>query len=130
VTQNAHLKWVQQNRSISARTERVGPLVRRYLQQRYRPCREEAVRVASILADVVDEEFRKHCVIGAVEHGVALVHVDHPALVYAMRARWLDRLLQVLGGRGRYPSVRGIAFRFGKDGERIGSTRTGQVSVW
>jgi hypothetical protein len=53
-----------------------------------------------------------------------LVHVDHPGLVYGMRARWLDQLLQVLRGDGRCPSVRGIVFRFGNDGERIATSHT------
>jgi hypothetical protein len=56
-----------------------------------------------------------------VEHGVVLVHVDQPGLVYAMRTQWLDRLLQVLGADKRSLFVRGISFRFGNNGERIGT---------
>jgi hypothetical protein len=126
VSKRAQLKWIQGNRSHSVRTERVDTLLCRYVRECYEPRHEEARKIASILADTVDEEFRNHCVVAAVEHGVVLVHVDHPGLVYAMRTRWLDRLLQVLVRDRRRPSVRGIAFRFGNDGERIATARTGE----
>lgn len=107
-----------------ARTERLDALLGRYVREHYEPHHEEARKIASILAESVDDEFRSHCLVAAVERGVVLVHVDHPGLVYAMRARWLDRLLQVLGKDKRSPSVRGIAFRFGNDGERIATACT------
>lgn len=130
VSKRAQLKWIHRNRSDCVRTERVDTLLHRYVHECYEPRHEEAKKIASILADSVDEEFRSHCLVATVEHGVVLVHVDHPGLVYAMRTRWLDQLLQVLVRDRRSPGVRGIAFRFGNDGEQIATACRGEHPGW
>ncbi len=69
-----------------------------------------AVRVAG----VVDDAFRAHCRIALPDERTLLVSVDRPALVYAMRAQWLNQLNEVLTGVRRR-----IVFEYGSAGARL-----------
>ena len=114
------LRWVQRNRRRTARTVQLGPLVQCLIKQAYVPDRlVPASHVAELLTGVVDEEFRNHCRIVSIEHQTLVLHVDHPGMVYALRARWRIPILKALGHlRGR-AAIQRVVFQVGVEGWQI-----------
>ena len=65
---------------------------------------------------VVDDDFRRHCSVGAISHGTLTIHVDNPGLVAAMRVRWAGTLLEVVRRVQEFSRITRITFTFGNVG--------------
>ena len=120
---DCQLRWIQKNRATYDRARSVGPL----FQQLAECVNEEGVlyETASILAHVVDEDFRRYCRIGGLRGATLVIHVGYAAMVHPMQLRWLGKLSEVLRSvRGRIRITR-IAFAFGGGGVRIPATGGG-----
>ncbi len=106
------LQWVQANRKRTDRLRTVATLAQD-LAERIDDD-EELVRIAGMIADVVDADFRAHCRVARVSRGMVLIHVDEASLVAAVQMRWSGPLIRALGRMSR-----GIAFAYGKAGVAI-----------
>lgn len=113
------LEWVSRNRSVKKPVVTAGSLVSRVVRQAREKSYEPAAEVAAILAELVDEEFRLHCLVGAVRRGRLVIHVDQPGLVYSLRLRWASRLCGALIGRWRRWAVDEVLFKFSLAGVQI-----------
>ena len=67
----------------------------------------------------VDEEFRTHCRVVLTNRDRLRIHVDHPALVYSMRAKWLRCLGAAASNRCFGAGVREIEFAYGTEGAAL-----------
>jgi hypothetical protein len=111
------LQWVQRNRHREGRVLRAGTMIQGIARQM--KAEDEAVRVAGAVAELVDDEFRRHCRIAAVRSATVVVHVDHPSLVYSMQQQWLSPLSRALQGTDVGRRIRRIVFETGQDGVRV-----------
>jgi hypothetical protein len=109
------LGWVQANRSKRNRACHVSAPIER-LARRIGALgdAQAAEAMAARVAGVVDDTFRAHCRIALPDERTLLVSVDRPALVYAMRAQWLNQLDEVLSDVRRR-----IVFEYGSAGVRL-----------
>ena len=107
------LEWVQRNRARSDRTRQAGLPIRQLVRGLEVAGLPVAGKLAAVIAEVVDQEFRRHCRITLVEGKTLTVSVDEASMVYAMRIRWLKLLHTVLSA---HSGIRRIAFRFGCEG--------------
>ncbi len=117
---DSRLQWIQANRGKKERAQRAAVPIQRLVENMLAGTGVEAAkRVASVAADIVDEEFRTHCRIWSIQRGAVIVHVDDPTLVSPMRLRWLgplrERLVSVKAGH----LAHGIIFRYGEAGFRV-----------
>ncbi len=118
---DARLRWVQKNRKGEERVRRAGAAIQRTIQEAVSDRGVSAAKlVATAIAGVVDSEFRAHCRIYVSEHGALIVHVNEPALVYAMRVQWSEVIRSVLSGIRNNTLTNGISFRYGSAGVQVG----------
>ncbi len=117
MTVDRRLAWVQSNRRRAERATLVGQSVAKMTASM--PARGEAEEVAVIMADQVDDEFRKHCRVAGQRNGPWVVNVDAPALVYPMRLRWSARLREALLQAGGRRLARELLFVYGSAGVDI-----------
>ncbi len=94
MTVDHRLSWVQSNRKRAEHATPIGELVAKMAASM--PARGDAEEAAAVIADLVDDEFRKHCRVAGQRNGPWVVNVDAPALVYPMRLRWSARLREAL----------------------------------
>ena len=107
---------IQQNRGQRSRVVSVGTRVQLLAQRIRDRSFGPASEVASILASVVDDEFRRHCRVAVVQAGRVEFSVDRGDLVWAMRMRWAERLAEGLAARRSSGAIKGVTFRFGRGG--------------
>jgi len=120
MSQDGRLKWIQANRTRRDRTRLVGGMIERLVQQAAGSGAEEVSRVAAIVADLVDDDFRRCCRVVFGEEGVVVINVDHPTLVQLMRQRWLVPLREALVGRRTPTRIHRIVFAYGEVGVMLG----------
>ncbi len=120
MSRDGRLKWIQANRTRRDRTRRVGEMIERLVEQAAGTGAEEASRVAAIVADLVDDDFRQCCRLVFGEEGVVVINVDHPTLVQPMRQRWLVSLREAMVGRRTPTRIRRIVFAYGEVGVMLG----------
>lgn len=95
----------------------VSAAIERITEQLLRGQDSRAAReVLIMLADMVDEEFRRRCRVLVESRGTLVVNVDSPALVYPMRLRWAPALHDLLMGTRRASPIRRIVFEHGTAG--------------
>ena len=111
------LQWVQRNRRRKGRVLHAGTMIQGIARQT--KAEDEPVRVARAVADVVDDEFRRHCRVAGVRSVTVVVHVDHPSLVYSMQQQWLSPLSRALQGTDVGRRISRIVFESGHDGVRV-----------
>ncbi len=112
---NTQLGWIQANRSKRNRACHVSAPIERIAQRIGALGDTQAAEaIAARVAGVVDDAFRAHCRIALPDERTLLVSVDRPALVYVMRAQWLNRLGEVLSDVRRR-----IVFEYGSAGARL-----------
>jgi len=116
MSQDDRLKWIQANRTRRDRTLRVGDTIERLVDLAAGSGAEEVSRVAAIVSDLVDDDFRRCCGLVFGEEGVVVINVDHPTLVQPMRLRWLVTLREALVGRRIPTPVRRVVFAYGEGG--------------
>ncbi len=111
------LDWIQRNRRRAERTQRASALVERLV--RHAAQDETLHEAATILAGLVDEEFRRHCRVGGIRSAILLIHVDQASMVNAMQWRWSGQLREALKtARGGIKTL-GVRFAFSTTGVRI-----------
>jgi hypothetical protein len=111
---NAQLGWVQANRSKRVRWCHVSASIERVAQRISAMGDAQATEtIAARVAGMVDDAFRAHCRIALPDERTLVISVDRPAMVYAMRAQWLNRLGEGLPGRRR------IVFEYGNAGTKL-----------
>ena len=110
------LEWVRRNRAKTDRARPVGGAVERLVGQIGGKGTIAACSAAEAIADAVDDEFRTHCRVFVADGRRLIINVDHAALVYPMRIRWLSPLRKALS-RSRLPDA--IAFEFGNAGVSV-----------
>lgn len=120
MSQDGRLKWIQANNTRRNRTRLVGGMIERLVKQAAGAGAEEVSRVAAVVADLVDDDFRRCCRLVLGEEGVVVINVDHPALVQPIRQRWLVPLREALLGRRTPARVRRIVFAYGEVGVMLG----------
>jgi len=113
------LHWVMANRTPRGSIPRIGAMVGSLVDGALRHDSEQRVQLASIVADCVDQEFRRHCRLGDLHNGMLAVEVDEPGLISILRARWASKIESALRRRGAKSGVRRVLFKFGRSGDRI-----------
>ncbi len=117
---DGRLKWVQTNRSGKDRVRPIGTRVERLVEEVLRGTRNKlAEQLASVVACAVDDDFKLHCRLCMAEHGVLIVHVDNPVLVYPMRLRWWSVLRESLSRITGTCRIGRVVFRCGSAGVRV-----------
>jgi hypothetical protein len=76
----------------------------------------ELSAVVEAIAPVLDDEFRRHCRVGAIGNGVIAIHVDSPGLIAPMRMRWAGVVLKAVQTQREFSKTRRITFEFGSGG--------------
>lgn len=71
---------------------------------------------AEVINPVVDDEFRRHCTVGAIGNGVIAIYLDSPALVAPMRMRWAGVVLAAVQALREFSKIRRITFEFADGG--------------
>lgn len=110
---NRQLAWIQRNRSRRSGITCVGDLLTRLVKDAEvgRDCTLDTI--VSVLAACTDEEFWRCCRIGCLQQGRLTIHVDQPAMVYYMRAKWLPMLRKRLLSLPTRP-IKNISFAWGR----------------
>ncbi len=117
---DGRLEWVQTNRSGKDRVRPIGTRVEQLVEEALRGTRSKlAEQLASAIACAVDDDFKAHCRLCTAQHGVLIVHVDNPVLVYPMRLRWWSVLRESLSRITDRCRIGGIVFRCGSAGVRV-----------
>ena len=119
------LHWVMANRKSLGTIPQIGVMVGGLVEGALRRDSVQRAQLASILADCVDQEFRRHCRMGELYNGMLAIGVDEPGLISTLRARWTSKIESALRRRGVKTGVRRILFRFGRSGDRIPANANG-----
>ncbi len=113
------LHWVMANRAPRGDIGRIGEMVGGLVEGAYRNDREQRARLASVLTNCGDQEFRRHCRMGELHEGMLAIEVDEPGLIGVMRTRWAAKIESAFRrGRGK-AGVHRVLFKFGRDGDPI-----------
>ncbi len=113
------LHWVMANRTPHGTIPKIGVMIGGLVDGALRRDSEQRSQLASILADCVDQEFRRHCRMGDLHNGMLAIEVDEPGLISILRARWASKIESALRKRGVKTEVRRVLFMFGRSGDRI-----------
>ena len=113
------LHWVMANRTPRGTIPQIGVVVGGLVEGVLRRDSAQRAQLASILADCVDQEFRRHCRMGDLHNGMLAIEVDEPGLISILRARWASKIESALRKGGTKTWVRRVLFRFGRSGDRI-----------
>lgn len=117
---SAQLLWVQKNRGPRAdRTHSAGKLVLEFARALGETQVEGLGRLAEVVAQIVDVQFREHCRVAEVREGVLRVCVDEPGLIPVLRMKWAESLPGELRKRRARPAVREVRFEHGGAGATI-----------
>lgn len=81
-------------------------------------------QAADKVSEFVDGDFRKHCRLCLGAANRLRINVDHPGLVYSMRARWLPLLKRALTDDFSRDSIRDVEFAYGTDGTALPGAAT------
>ena len=119
------LHWVMANRAPRGTAAPVGGLVGGLVVEALRRDSEQRSRLASILANCVDQGFRRHCRMGDLLNGTLAVEVDEPGLISILRAQWASKIESAFRKCGAKTEVRRILFKFGRGGDRIPANANG-----
>ncbi len=124
------LEWAQKNRARKRRVQPIGVWMGRLAGRLTETPQADAGEVARQLSGIVDEDFRTHCrVVLTDRHGLR-VCVDHVALVYPMRAKWLRRLGKTARERYWGGKVREVEFVYGTEGATLPRPGDAQYSCF
>lgn len=113
------LHWVMANRTPRGAIPQIGTIVGGLMVGALQRDGEQRAKLASILADCVDQEFRRHCRMGDLHNGMLAIEVDEPGLISILRARWSSKIESALRRSGAKTGMRRVLFRFGRSGDRI-----------
>src|SRR3990172_217564 len=113
------LHWVMANRAPRGTTSPIGAMVGGLVEGALRRDSEQRSQLASVLADCVDQEFRRHCRMGDLHNGMVAMEVDEPGLISILRARWASKIESALRRGGAKTGGRRVLFKFGRSGDRI-----------
>ncbi len=119
VQYSSRLEWAQRNRTRKRRAQPVGVWMGRLADRLTETAQAGVGEVARQLAEIVDEEFRTHCRVVLTDRHRLRVCVDHVALVYPMRAKWLRCLGKTARERHWGGKVREIEFVYGTEGATL-----------
>ncbi len=110
------LTWIQRNRTRRPRERQAGEVMEGLVDRDCTQAFERCGEIVRVLADCVDEDFRRHSRVAGVSSGVLTINVDEPALIYPTRMRWegvLRDALRRCRGRG---AIRRVVFEYGQAG--------------
>jgi Dna[CI] antecedent, DciA len=113
------LHWVMANRTPRGTIPQIGVMIGGLVEGALRHDSEQRVQLASVVANCVDQEFRRHCRMGDLHNGMLAIEVDEPGLISILRARWASKIESALRKGGAKTWVRRVLFRFGRSGDRI-----------
>jgi hypothetical protein len=65
---------------------------------------------------VIDDDFRRHCTVGAIGKGALIIHVDSPGLVAPIRTRWTGVILEAVQQVREFSRIRRVTFEFANGG--------------
>jgi hypothetical protein len=110
------LKWILRNRSRPERMTSARAAVSGLVEQLWSQTVEPAEEAAAAIADVVDDEFRRHCRIRSWHSGVLMVQVDDRSMVPLMRLQWSSLIRREWPKLGLRKALRRITFEHGRAG--------------
>ena len=113
------LHWVMANRTPRGTIPPIGVMIGGLVEGALRRDSEQRVQLASVVANCVDHEFRRHCRIGDLHNGMLAIEVDEPGLISILRVRWALKIESALRKGGTKTWVRRVLFKFGRSGDRI-----------
>ena len=116
---NQRLQWVIANRTPRGTIPRIGAMIGGLVEDGLRRDNRQRSKLASILAECVDQEFRQHCRMGDLHNGMLAMEVDEPGLISILRGRWASKIESALRNRGAKTGVHSVFFKFGRSGDRI-----------
>lgn len=104
------LGWVLRNRRYAERVQSIGLVARTLVDRTCNTGARPDEKVCRLVMTTGDDEFRAHCILGRVEHGVLMIAVDDVRRVYSFRLRWEALFVQRI--REEYPASGVQAVRF------------------
>lgn len=107
------------NRTPRGTIPQIGVMIGGLVEGALRHDSEQRVQLVSVVANCVDQEFRRHCRMGDLHNGMLTIEVDEPGLISILRARWASKIESALRKGGNKTWVRRVLFRFGRSGDRI-----------
>jgi hypothetical protein len=113
------LRRVQTQRATRPAATPIGDALRELAKRT--PLRRAAshARVAGLLGDLVDEEFRRHAWVGSVQSGVLYVNVDEPGRRWMYRMKWRDPLLRAIHRDLPELNLVDVRFRLSPPGDSV-----------
>lgn len=109
------LEWVMRNRVPRTRTTPANVAIATLVEKVWANALEPAEEAAAALAEVVDEEFSRHCRIAKWQSGWLVVVVDDFAMMPLLRRQWGGRIRTAWPQLGLKPLKR-ISFEYGRSG--------------
>jgi hypothetical protein len=106
---------VARNRGRADRTKNAGGFIAELATQLEAGHGDLSAAVEAI-NPVIDDEFRRHCKVGAIGNGALSIHVDSPGLVAPMRMRWAGVILTAVQQLREFSKIRRITFEFADGG--------------
>ena len=119
------LYWVTTNRMPRGSIPPIGGLIGGLVEGALRLDSELRAQLASVVANCVDQEFRRHCRLGELHNGMLAIEVDEPGLISILRARWASKIASALRKNGAKTGVYRVLFNFGCSGDRIPVSASG-----
>ena len=110
------LEWVKHNRTPRSRTTAAGAAITMLVEKVWSDDVEPAEEAAAALADVGDDEFRRHCRVAKWQSGVLTIEVDEFALVPLMRLQWAGQIRSAWPQSGLRQPLKRIKFEHGTSG--------------
>ena len=117
--QRHHLEWVSRNRTRSPRYQPVGALMQAVADTLRRPPDAELAELASVLPDIVDEDFCRCCRVSRLSRGILEFHVVERGMIYPLRLQWARVIVAELRKAWRGRSISRVVFKPGNRGEVI-----------
>lgn len=91
------LEWVQKNRARKDRTSTVGESITKVVGVVMgSPGLSMASQASTVIAAVVDDEFRHHCRVAVSDRGLVTILVDGAVPLDLIRRRWEEKLRTAL----------------------------------
>lgn len=110
IDRRGQLAWIQRNRTKAVRTVPLGAVARAWADGFKTRQTGLVGRINVELRPVVDDMFRRCCVVGGVNRGTLVIGVDDASLVGWMARAWRTRLIRVLTEAGM--SVSDVRFEY------------------
>ena len=113
------LEWLMRNRAKPARMTPANAAITALVEKVWANDVEPAEEAASALAEVVDDEFRRHCRVAKWQAGWLRIEVDEFSMMPLLRHQWAGPIRAAWPALG-LKALKRISFEHGRSGVPIG----------